>query len=129
MGRHSSARRGATIYPPFRGGGSEPRPRTSRTARSKSADENGFLKLVAAPNSSAPLRRSSRPVESRPDMAITFTPGDSFRIRRTVTIVVLPRHEDVGDHEVGSALGEELQSGLTIARLEYLVPRPLQGES
>src|SRR2546425_11439674 len=48
MGRLSSARRGATIYPPFRGGGSEPRPRTSRTARSKSADDNGFLRLLAA---------------------------------------------------------------------------------
>src|SRR2546426_12475973 len=28
-----------------------------------------------------------------------------------------------------TALGEELESGLTVARLEYLVPRPLQGES
>src|SRR2546426_1129126 len=91
MGRHSSARRkGATIYPPFRGGGSEPRPTTSRTARSNSADENGFLRLVAAPNSSAALRRSSRPGESPPDTTITFTPGDSFRIRRTVTIPSCP---------------------------------------
>src|SRR5437773_4203505 len=91
MGRHSAARRkGATIYPPFRGGGSEPRPTTSRTARSNSADENGFLRLVAAPNSSASLRRSSRPVESPPDTAITFTPGASFRIRRTVTIPSCP---------------------------------------
>src|SRR5205814_9227110 len=39
---------------------------------------------------------------------------------------VLPRHEDVGDDERHADLGEQLQSGVAVARLQHLVPCFLQ---